>query len=628
MALLHLRNLTLSLGGPKLFNQANLQLFANERVALIGRNGEGKSTLMKVILGEIQPDSGERIVKNGVQISYLQQDVPNYPNLNVFDIVSQGFDSNGQLLANYFKAGMELENNPDDGKTLEKYNDLYQQMEQQHAWHDNQLIEQTLSKMGLEANILFNHLSGGMKRRVLLAKAIVSQPDILLLDEPTNHLDIEAIIWLENFLKNFRGTLFFITHDRNFLQNLATRIVDLDRGQLNSWQCDYQTYLQRKADALAAEEKENKAFDKKLAQEEVWIRQGIKARRTRNEGRVRALKALRKERAQRRTLAGSSKIQLNKVELSGKKVIEVKHLYYAWDNKPIIKDFSTLILRGDKIGIIGPNGCGKTTLIQLLLGQIKPDHGTVELGTNLQIAFFDQHRGQLKMDKTVADNVADGHDYVEINGNKKHIMSYLADFLFTSDRARQPVCNLSGGEKNRLLLARILAKPANLLVLDEPTNDLDMETLELLEEKCIEYPGTLLIVSHDRAFINNIATSVFVFEGNGKVNEYIGGYDDWLAQRPQTQESKTVNKTKKVTETKQKPKKKLSYKAQREYDQLPESIEQLELQSETLQQQMSQPDFYQQPPDKIKQAQQQYEQTQKQLEQAYTRWEELEQLIE
>jgi len=357
MALLHLRNITLSLGGPKLFDQANLQLFSNERVALIGRNGEGKSTLLKTILGEIKPDSGERIVKNGLQISYLQQDVPNHADINVFDMVAQGVDATGAALSEYFKLGLALENGDSSEATLNKYNDAYQKVDDLHAWNDNQQIDQIISKMDLDPTALFDSLSGGMKRRVLLAKAIVSQPDILLLDEPTNHLDIEAILWLEKFLKGLSATIFFITHDRNFLQNLATRIIDLDRGQLNRWDCDYKTYLERKAASLASEDKSNKEFDKKLAQEEKWIRQGIKARRTRNEGRVRALQALRKERSQRRTQLGTSKIQLNTAEISGKKVIEVENLTYAWDTTPIIKDLSTLILRKDKIGIIGPNGC-------------------------------------------------------------------------------------------------------------------------------------------------------------------------------------------------------------------------------------------------------------------------------
>ena len=627
MALLHLRNITLSLGGPKLFDQANLQLFSNERVALIGRNGEGKSTLLKTILGEIKPDSGERIVKNGLQISYLQQDVPNHANINVFDMVAQGVDATGAALSEYFKLGLALENGDSSEATLNKYNDAYQKVDDLHAWNDNQQIDQIISKMDLDPTALFDSLSGGMKRRVLLAKAIVSQPDILLLDEPTNHLDIEAILWLEKFLKGLSATIFFITHDRNFLQNLATRIIDLDRGQLNRWDCDYKTYLERKAASLASEDKSNKEFDKKLAQEEKWIRQGIKARRTRNEGRVRALQALRKERSQRRTQLGTSKIQLNTAEISGKKVIEVENLTYAWDTTPIIKDLSTLILRKDKIGIIGPNGCGKSTLVNLLLGKLQPTSGDIDLGTNLEIAFFDQHRDQLNMDKTVAENVADDSDHIMVNGYKKHVMSYLQDFLFAPDRARQPVCNLSGGEKNRLLLAKILAKPSNLLVLDEPTNDLDMETLELLEEKCIEYAGTLLIVSHDRAFINNIATNTLVFEGNGVVNEYVGGYDDWVAQKKLTEE--TELKAKKQTETKKPnhPKKKLSYKDQREYDGLGKKLEDIESEIEKLQNDMTQPDFYQKSPQDIAKIQDLLAQRQEDLDAAYQRWEELEALI-
>ncbi len=624
MALLHLRNITLSLGGPTLFDRANLQLFSNERVALIGRNGEGKSTLLKTILGEIKPDSGERVLQNGIHISYLQQDVPSHDNLTVYDIVAQGVDKNGTILSEYYALSLALENGDDSEETLNKYNDVFQKVDDQHAWNDSQKIDQIISKMNLDAKLMFNALSGGMKRRVLLAKAIVSEPEILLLDEPTNHLDIEAIMWLEKFLMNLKATIFFITHDRSFLQKLATRIIDLDRGKLNRWDCDYPTYLIRKAEALASEEKTNKEFDKKLALEEKWIRQGIKARRTRNEGRVRALEDLRKERSKRRDQLGTSKIQVNSAENSGKKVVDVKNLSYAWGNNTVIKNLTTLILRKDKIGIIGPNGCGKSTLVNLLLGKLKPTTGSIELGTNLEIAFFDQHRDQLDMLKTVAENVADDSDHIMVNGYPKHVMSYLQDFLFAPDRARQPVINLSGGEKNRLLLAKILAKPSNLLILDEPTNDLDMETLELLEEKCIEYAGTLLIVSHDRAFINNIATNTLVFEGDGSVNEYLGGYDDWLRQK--NGDVVDVNAKTNTPEKKQQPKKKFSYKDQKEYNELPERLETLEADIDQMHIDMALPDFYKKPQDEVNAIQTLFEQKQKQVETAYKRWDELETL--
>jgi ATP-binding cassette subfamily F protein uup len=603
MALLFLRDISLSFGAAPLLDKIHFQVETGERVCIVGRNGEGKSTLLKVIEG-IQPaDEGSRIVQDGVKIAKLQQDVPHDLQGSVFDVVALGLGDIGETLKAYHHAALE-----GDMDQLEK---LQHKIEAQNGWDMNQQVDTILSKLDLPADDEFASLSGGMKRRVLLAQALIQKPDILLLDEPTNHLDIPSIQWLEGFVKNLRCALVFITHDRAFLQALATRIVEVDRGQLYSWDCDYATYLERKQAQLESEAKSNSEFDKKLAQEEVWIRQGIKARRTRNEGRVRALEKLRLERQARRSQQGSANLQVNVADTSGKKVIEIEHLSFGWPDKTIVQDFSTVIMRGDKVGLIGPNGCGKSTLLKLLLGQEQPHQGKVELGTNLQIAYFDQHRAKLNEELSVAENVMDSSDYVEINGQRKHIIGYLSDFLFAPDRARQPVKSLSGGERNRLLLAQVFAKPSNLLILDEPTNDLDVETLELLEDLLLNYQGTVLIVSHDRAFLNNVVTSSIVFDAPGLVNEYVGGYDDWLRQRPSFEQtsqktSKTTASTTATTSAQAnnsvpaaKPAKKLSYKDQREYDALPGLIEQLETQLEILSGQIADPDFYQQEQTKI-----------------------------
>jgi ATP-binding cassette subfamily F protein uup len=530
----------------------------------------------------------------------------------------------GQLLKDYHHCALNLASS--DADQIAKLQHLQQQIENQQGWELNQKVETILSKLGLPADVEFSQLSGGMKRRVLLAQALIQQPDVLLLDEPTNHLDIPSIQWLEGFLKNLRCALIFITHDRAFLQALATRIVEVDRGQLYNWECDYATYLERKQAQLESEAKSHSEFDKKLAQEEVWIRQGIKARRTRNEGRVRALEKLRLERQARRTQQGQANLQVNLADVSGKKVIEVKDLSFNWPDKPIVNRFSTVIMRGDKVGLIGENGCGKSTLLQLLLGQLAPQQGRVDLGTNLQIAYFDQHRAILNEELSVAENVMDSSDYVEINGQRKHIIGYLSDFLFSPDRARQPVKSLSGGERNRLLLAKVFTKPSNLLILDEPTNDLDVETLELLEDLLMNYQGTVLIVSHDRAFLNNVVTSSLVFDEPGLVNEYVGGYDDWLRQRPnlvKKEQPKPVEAAKPISNAK-KPSKKLSYKDQREYDSLPQRIEELEQTLETLTNEVSQPAFYQQPEAVCKQTLDQIQQKEAELDQLFIRWEELE----
>jgi len=618
MALLFLRDISLSFGAAPLLNKIHFQVEPLERVCIVGRNGEGKSTLLKIIEG-IQPaDDGTRIVQDGVKIAKLRQDVPHDIQGSVFDVVALGLGDIGRILKDYHHAAL-------DGD-MDQLAELQHQIEAQNGWEMNQKVDTILSKLDLPPDDEFSSLSGGMKRRVLLAQALVQQPDILLLDEPTNHLDIPSIQWLEGFVKSLRCALVFITHDRAFLQALATRIVEVDRGQLYSWDCDYLTYLERKQAQLESEAKSNSEFDKKLAQEEVWIRQGIKARRTRNEGRVRALEKLRLERQARRSQQGSANLQVNLADTSGKKVIELSNLSFAWPDKVIVENFSTLIMRGDKVGLIGPNGCGKSTLLKILLGQQQPQSGEVELGTNLQIAYFDQHRAKLNEELSVAENVMDSSDHVEINGQRKHIIGYLSDFLFAPDRARQPVKSLSGGERNRLLLAQVFAKPSNLLILDEPTNDLDVETLELLEDLLMNYQGTVLIVSHDRAFLNNVATSSIVFDGPGLVNEYVGGYDDWLRQRPQV-EPKT-KKTDKTSTTSQpepaKPAKKLSFKDQREYDALPGVIEQLENQLEALSAEIGDANFYQQEQHKIDKTLAKMQRKESELEQAFARWESLE----
>jgi len=643
MALLFLRDLSLSFGAAPLLDNITFQLEANERVCIVGRNGEGKSTLLKVIEGIIPPDSGSRILQEGLKIAKLQQEVPHDTSGSVFHVIAQGMGNLGELLEKFHDLSIELEQNYSEA-TLEAFTQTQQELEAKDGWDMKQNVDTVISKLGLPADSEFSTLSGGMKRRVLLAQALVQEPDVLLLDEPTNHLDIPSIQWLEGFLKTIRCSLIFITHDRAFLQALATRIIDLDRGKLSNWQCDYHTYLQRKAEHLEAEAKHNAEFDKKLAQEEAWIRQGIKARRTRNEGRVRALEKLREQHKARRSQQGTANLQVNTSDISGKQVIEISDLTFGWPDNPIVKNLSTLIVRGDKVGIIGENGCGKSTLISLLLGKQQPNSGTVKLGTNLDIAYFDQHRAQLDEEAAVVDSVLEESDHVEINGKRKHVMSYLSDFLFSPDRARQPVKALSGGERNRLLLARVFCKPSNLLILDEPTNDLDVETLELLEELLMNYQGTVLIVSHDRAFLNNVCTSSLVFDAPGEVNEYVGGYDDWLRQRPEhyskaekpaakKQEDKTEDDAKakaaesNITAAKPKPKK-LSYKDQREYDALPELIETLEAELEDLNNQIVAPDFYQQQEELVQSTLAKLAEKESELETAFERWEELESLVQ
>lgn len=622
MPLLQLKSIQLHYGATPLLDNIEFSIEQRERVALVGRNGAGKSTLLKIIMGQITADSGEIIGEPNLRIARLEQDVPQDLHGDVYNVVAEGLGELGQQIADYHHVIHQL----DEPGAMDRMAKLQTAIENANGWEMEQRISNVLTRLSLPEDARFESLSGGLKRRVLLARALVSDPQILLLDEPSNHLDIESIQWLEDFLLGSQMTLIFITHDRAFLQNLATRIIEIDRGELTSWPGDYDTYLKRKAAALEEEATRNALFDKKLAEEEVWIRQGIKARRTRNEGRVRALKKLREERSQRRERQGTAKMQIQDGEKSGKQVIEAIKINHAFDDKVILKDFSTTIMRGDRIGIIGPNGVGKSTLINILLDRLEPQGGEVKLGTKLDVAFFDQLRSELKMNLTAQENVAGGSDNVMINGKPKHVISYLQDFLFAPDRARSPITKLSGGERNRLLLAKLFATPSNVLVMDEPTNDLDIETLELLEELVMNYQGTLLLVSHDRAFIDHVVSSTLVFE-NGNVNEYVGGYEDWIRQREtpdQMKKSSEKNAQKNsIPNTAVKPKKR-SYKAQRELDQLPLKIEELENAISEIEVEMSDPDFFKNERDLIDAKTQALQTFQSELEKVFARWEELE----
>ncbi|SFR90324.1 ATP-binding cassette, subfamily F, uup [Dyella sp. OK004] len=622
MSLIQLQRVDFSIGGPLLLEHVDLSIESNERVCIVGRNGEGKSTLMKLIAGELKADDGEVRVQSGVVVARMAQEVPQDTSGSVFDVVSEGLGDLGHLLARYHHLLAEHD--------FDALGEVQTQIEAQHGWDLDRRVTEVLTKLELPADTDFAALSGGMKRRVLLAQALVRKPDVLLLDEPTNHLDIEAIAWLENFLKQFAGSIVFITHDRSFLRSLATRIVEIDRGQLTSWPGDYDNYLRRREERLHAEAQANALFDKKLAQEEVWIRQGIKARRTRNEGRVRALKALRNERAERRNLVGSVRMTLANAQSSGKKVIDLEHVHQAYGGRVLIDDLTTTIMRGDRVGIIGPNGAGKSTLLKIMLGDLKPQRGEASIGTGIQIAYFDQHRVQLNDTLNALDNVAEGREYIELNGQRKHIIGYLQDFLFSPERARAPITRLSGGERNRLLLAKLFAQPSNLLVMDEPTNDLDVETLELLEELLTEYQGTLLLVSHDREFLDNVVSSTLVLEGNGQIGEYVGGYSDWLRQRPAAAAELAAAVAKPglvrnepTPATPVAPKRKLSFKDARELEQLPARIEQLEADVAARAEAMNAPSFYQQDSATILQANEALAKVQAELDHAYARWSEL-----
>ncbi|MEW8291084.1 MAG: ATP-binding cassette domain-containing protein [Candidatus Thiodiazotropha endolucinida] len=627
MPLITLRRLHLSYGDRPLLDDIDLNIEKGERIALLGRNGAGKSTLMRVIQGGVVPDDGERVVSSGTRIAHLIQEVPDEVKGSVFDVVADGVGQLADKIKAYHKISHQLAETGDDS-LLSSLSKAQHELEAVEGWQLEQRVETVISRIGLDADTRFSALSGGLKRRVLLAQALVMEPELLLLDEPTNHLDIEAIRWMEEFLLGYPGAILFVTHDRAFLRRIATRILELDRGGLTDWPGDYANFLRRKQELLNAEEQANQRFDKRLAQEEVWIRQGIKARRTRNEGRVRALMAMREERQQRRDQQGRVKMRIDAGERSGKLVVEVEDIGYAWEQKPVVRDLSTTILRGDRVGIIGPNGCGKTTLLNLLLGELQPDSGRVKLGTQLQVAYFDQLRGQLDEEGSVQDNVGGGSDKVEVGGKSKHIIGYLQDFLFTPERARSPVKALSGGERNRLLLAKLFTRPANVLVLDEPTNDLDVETLELLEELLSDYPGTLLLVSHDREFLDNAVTSCLVFEGGGRVAEYVGGFSDWeahaRARQPAGSKPKRGSGVKSVPERPKKKSEKLSYKDQRELDALPQRIEVLEVRLGELQTRLGDPDLYRTQGERVAELQQQMSAVQLELDQAYERWETLE----
>jgi ATP-binding cassette subfamily F protein uup len=609
MPLVTLQNISIRFRGPMLLDEVSCRIEAGEKIGLLGRNGSGKTTLMRMLCGDVEPDHGEIASAPDVRVSLLPQDVPQHIQGTIEEVVTAG--------------------------AAKEQGD--EQFDSAHAWQMHHRVEQTLSRMELDPRARFETLSSGMKRRVLLARAIAAAPDLLLLDEPTNHLDIEAITWLEDFLARWPGTLMFVTHDRMFLRKLAGRILEIDRGRLFDWSCDYETFLKRKEAALAAEEKQNALFDKRLAEEEAWIRQGIRARRTRNEGRVRALKEMRRRRAERREFAGAAQIQIQEGGRSGNLVARVDHVSFAFGERTIVRDFSTMLMRGDKVGLIGPNGAGKTTLLRILLGQLAPQAGSVRLGTNLQIAYFDQLRGQLDEEQTVEQNVGDGYDTIRVGGGRRHIVGYLRDFLFEPDRARTAVKFLSGGERNRALLARLFARPANVIVLDEPTNDLDAETLELLEERLIEFNGTVLLVSHDREFLNNVVTSTIAFEPGG-AKEYVGGYDDWLRQRPARQVS-AQDRPKEKAEAPAEPspvkssssprsRRRLKYKEQQELAALPETIEQLEADIAALHEAMARPEFYQQSGEEIARENERLQDLDNRLAAAYRRWEELEQLAE
>jgi ATP-binding cassette subfamily F protein uup len=626
MALIGMRDVCWGVADPPLLENVTFQIEKGERVCLVGRNGVGKSTLLKLLGGEMLPDSGEIWRRQGLSVAALEQDVPAGFDGTIFDVVAQGLGQAGRASAGHSRIGKGPQVR-DNFRPAQRHDELPHVLETGEGWALANRIENILSRTGLDSEIPVTGLSAGLKRRVLFARALVGEPDLLLLDEPTNHLDIDTIIWMEAFIQRHVKTLLFITHDRAFLQKIASRIMELDRGRLVSYDCDYTTYLKRRQAALEIEETQNGVFDKKLSREEAWIRQGIKARRTRNEGRVRSLQKMRAAYRARRRQIGHVRLQVQEAERTGKLVIEARAVGFSFGQTPIVRDFTTVIMRGDKVGIIGPNGAGKTTLLKILLKEANPQTGNVRHGTNLQVVYFDQLRAQLDEHKTVRENIAAGNDYIIFNGQKRHVISHLQDFLFSPERCRTPVGVLSGGEKNRLLLAKLFTRPANVLVLDEPTNDLDAETLELLEELIFEYRGTLLLVSHDRVFLNNCVTSTIVFEGNGQVVEYAGGYDDWLSQRPphNAQRLPQKNKPQKIL-----PKpasrlpRKLGYMQQRELQDLPRKIELLEAEQKTLAAILSDPLFYQKAKDEIAGTKKNLDRIEHEIETAYRRWEELE----
>ncbi|MEJ2480553.1 MAG: ATP-binding cassette domain-containing protein [Acidihalobacter sp.] len=626
MSLLQMRAITLTLSGAPLLDGVGLSVEAGERLCLVGRNGAGKSTLLRLLAGELQADDGQIVRRGELRIAYLGQEIPDEVRGPVYEVVAAGLGELGALCAEYHRLSEALAGTQ-DAALLARLEDVQHRLEARDGWSLGQRVDSALSRLELDGEVRFEDLSGGLKRRVLLGRALVTEPELLLLDEPTNHLDIEAIEWLEGFLRDFPGSVIFVTHDRAFAAALATAVLDLDRGRLTRYDCDYSTYVQRKAADLDAEAAQTAEFDRRLAQEEAWIRRGLEARRTRNEGRVRALKAMREQHRERRKRAGNVHMEVETGGASGRLVAEAEHVGVSLGGRVVVRDLNLTLLRGDKLGIIGPNGTGKTTVLRLLTGELAPDSGRLRLGTQLHMAYFDQQRAQLDPEQTVVDCVGQGSTHVTVNGRSQHIMGYLQDFLFSPERARTPVRALSGGERNRLLLARLFTKPANLLVLDEPTNDLDVETLELLESLLVDYAGTLILVSHDRSFLDNVVTSTLAFEGDGHFLEYVGGYQDWLRQRPPPKPAERARQAAAAPRIAPKPKanvRKLSYKEQRELDALPERIAALEAEQASLHGQLSDPAVYRDQPDTVRQTQARLAEVDAALELAFARWEELE----
>jgi ATP-binding cassette subfamily F protein uup len=620
MPLVALDQISVAFGHLPLIGEATLRIERGERVSVVGRNGAGKSTLLRIISGVHAPDAGTVWTEPGLRLARLDQDVPISTDRTVFEVVADALGDLSDLVARYHRAAVLLAEESTPAR-LEKLGRLQHDLEQADGWRIEQRVELVLSRLELPSDARVDTLSGGWRRRVLLARALVAQPDVLLLDEPTNHLDLDAILWLETFLAEYPGALVFVTHDRAFLQRVATRIVEIDRGRLTSWPGDYVTFLRKKNEWLANEAVTQEKFDKRLAEEEAWLRQGVKARRTRNEGRVRALMAMREERAARREQPAAVRLQIEPARSSGQLVLEADAVTKAYGSKLVVADFSTRIMRGDRIGLIGPNGSGKTTLLRLLLGELAPDRGGVRRGANVEVAYYDQQREQLDPERTVFDTLGDGNDSVTVDGRSRHVNAYLRDFLFPAERAQSPVKALSGGERNRLLLARLFTRPANLLVLDEPTNDLDLETLELLEAQLAEWTGTLLLVSHDRTFLDNVVASTFVFEGNGRVQEYLGGYADWVRQRRPPLAA--VPEARPVPPRARTGPKKLSYREQRELDELPARIEALEAEQRALGTTIAGPDFYRQPAAAITAALERTQAIEHELGDLYARWDAL-----
>jgi ATP-binding cassette subfamily F protein uup len=624
MPLLTLDQVSVAFGHLPLLERVSFQIEAGERVAIIGRNGAGKSTLLQVLARTLPPDTGTVWTPPSFRAGHLVQDVPLSDDRPVFDVVADGLGDLSELVTAYHHAAADLAAHGGDDR-LDLLGRLQHALEDRDGWRLEQRVELVLARLDLPADAVVDTLSGGWRRRVLLARALVAQPDLLLLDEPTNHLDIDAITWLESFLADYPGAVAFVTHDRAFLQRLATRVVELDRGQLTSWAGGYASFVRKKEEWLASEALAHEKFDKKLAEEEVWLRRGVKARRTRDEGRVKALLEMRETRAARREVAGTVRLGIEQADTTGKMVFEAKGLTKAFGDRVVVRDFSTRVLRGDRIGLVGPNGAGKTTLIRLLLGELVPDAGDVRHGANVQVAYYDQQREQLDPERTVFDTIGEGNDNVVVNGRARHVHGYLADFLFVPERARSPVKSLSGGERNRLLLARLFTRPSNVLVLDEPTNDLDLETLELLEAQLAEWPGTVLLVSHDRVFLDNVVTSTFAFEGDGAVREYVGGYEDWLRQRalPAVPAESKPPAAARTTDARSDGPKKLSYNEQREFEGLPARIEALEVEQQALSTRVSGPDFYREPAADITTALTRLDAVATEIAAAYRRWDEL-----